>query len=137
MLCLLYRPLGLVGPTVDPLGDEFIRLLPDGFCVLLAPAVEPPAFKFDDPAAPACPVVPLFIDPAGGAAPVPVVPLIPPLVPAPAPPAPPPAPPAPCANANVLVSASAVANIATVIFIAVSFSAVIGDKLSRQHMFLR
>jgi hypothetical protein len=124
----------LVGPTVDPLGDEFIRLLPDGFCVLLAPAVEPPAFKFDAPAAPACPVVPLFIDPAGGAAPEPAVPLAP--APALAPAAPPPAPPL-CARATVLVSASAVANITAFVFIAVSFSAVIGDKLSQQHMFRR
>jgi hypothetical protein len=132
ILCAFYRPLGLVGPTVDPLGDEFIRLLPDGFCVLLAPAVEPPAFKFDDPAAPACPVVPLFIDPAGGAAPTPAVPLAP--VPAPA--APPPAPPV-CARATVLVSARAVAKITAFIFIAVSFSPVIEDKLSQQYMFLR
>lgn len=118
MSCLFYRPLGLLGPTVDPLGDEFSKLLPEGFCVLLAPAVEPPAFNFDDPAAPACPVVPLFIDPAGGAAPEPVVPLIPPLVPAPA-------PPAPCANANVLVSASAAAasNAIAFVFIPISFSA--------------
>ena len=117
---------------MDPLGDEFSKVLPDGFCMLLAPAVELPALKFGD-ADPdgACPVVvPFAIDPLGGAAPTPAVPL----APAPAPAAP---PPPLCARAIVLVSASAVANIATVIFIAVSFSAVMGDKLSQQHMFLR
>jgi hypothetical protein len=124
----------LVGPTVDPLGDEFSRLLPDGFCMLLAPAVEPPALKFGD-AVPdgAWPVVvPFAIDPLGGAVPTPAVPLAPPLAPAPAPPAPP-----LCAKATVLASASAVTNNVTVlIFIPVS-SAVIGDKRSRRHMFLR
>jgi hypothetical protein len=99
--------------------------------MLLAPAVEPPALKFDE-AAPddAWPVVvALDIDPLGGAAPTPAVPLAPP--PAPAPPL--------CANATVPVSASAVANPSVIafIFIAVSFSAVIGDKRSRQHMFRR
>jgi hypothetical protein len=113
----------LVGPTVDPLGDGFIRLLPDGFSVLLAPADEPPALKFEDPV-PACPVVPLFIDPLGGAAPTPAVPLAPPLAPAPAPPAPPPL----CANATVLVSASAAASNVTFIFIPVSLSAVVGEQ---------
>ena len=48
-MCSLYRPVGLVGPAVDPLGDGFIRLLPDGFCELLAPAEEPPALKFEEP----------------------------------------------------------------------------------------
>jgi hypothetical protein len=129
-----YRPLGLVGPIVDPLGEEFSRLLPDGFCMLLAPALEPPALKFEE-AVPdgAWPVVvPFDIDPAGGAAPTCAVPLAPtPAVP------PAPAPPL-CANATVLVSVSAIANIVTaLIFIPVSFSAVIGDKLSQQHMFLR
>jgi len=124
-----YRPLGLVGPTVDPLGDEFSRLLPDGFCMLLAPALDPPALKFEgavpDGAWPV--VVPFDIDPVGGAAPTCAVPLAPPL--ALAPPL--------CANATVLVNVSAIANIVTAfIFIPVSFSAVIGDKLSRKHMFL-
>ena len=125
-----YRPLGLVGPTVDPLGDEFSRLLPDGFCMLLAPALDPPALKFEgavpDGAWPV--VVPFDIDPVGGAAPTCAVPLAPPL--ALAPPL--------CANATVLVSVSAIANIVTafIFFIPVSFSADIGDKLSRKHMFL-
>ena len=50
-MSFVQRPLGLVGATVEPLGDGFIRLLPDGFCVLFAPALEPPALKFDDPVA--------------------------------------------------------------------------------------
>jgi hypothetical protein len=35
-----------VGASVDPLGDGFMLLLPDGFRLLLAPAAEPPALKF-------------------------------------------------------------------------------------------
>jgi hypothetical protein len=123
----------LVGPTVDPLGDGFIRLLPDGFRMLLAPALEPPALRFGD-AVPdvACPVVaPFDIDPLGGAAPAPVVPLADPLAPAPA------APPL-CANATGLASVNAAANnVIAFIFIPVSFSAVVGDKRSRRHMFPR
>jgi hypothetical protein len=128
----------LVGPTVDPLGDEFKRLLPDGFCMLLAPALDPPALKFEE-AVPdgAWPVVvPFDIDPLGGAAPTPAVPLAPtPAVPlAPALPAPP-----LCASASVLVTASAVANpsVASFIFIIVSLSALVGDKLPQQYMFRR
>jgi hypothetical protein len=105
--------------------------LPDGFRELLAPALAPPALKFEG-AVPdgAWPVV-VPVGPLGGAAPTPAVPL------APEPAPPPPAPPAPCANAVVLESISAAANNVTAfIFIAVS-SAVIGDKRSRLHMFLR
>jgi hypothetical protein len=108
-------------------------VLPDGFRELLAPALAPPALKFEE-AVPdgAWPVV-VPVDPLGGAAPTPAVPL----APAPAPAAPPPAPPL-CANAAVLESISTAANNVTAfIFIAVSFSAVIGDKRSRLHMFLR
>ena len=92
--------------------------------MLLAPAAEPPALRLGDVVPDgACPVVvPFDIDPLGGAAPAPAVPLAPPL----------------CAKATVLVSASAVASIVTAfIFIPVSFSAVVGDKRSQQHMFLR
>jgi hypothetical protein len=121
------RPLGLVGPIVDPLGEEFSCVLPDGFCMLLAPAAVPPALRFGCVGDGAWPVVvPVAIDPLGGAAPTPAVPL----APAPAPPL--------WAKATVLVSASAAANnVIAFIFIAVSFSAVIGDKRSQQHMFLR
>jgi len=130
-----HRPLGLVGPSVDPLGDGLMKLLPDGFCVLLAPAVEPPALKFGD-AVPdgAWPVVmPFAIDPLGGAAPTPAVPLAP--TPAPAPAVPPPAPPL-CANATVLVSANANPNVTAFIFI-VSFAAATEDKRPDRHRFLR
>jgi hypothetical protein len=130
--------LGLVGPIVDPLGDEFSKLLPDGFCILLAPALDPPALRFGDVAPDgAWPVVvPFDIDPTGGAAPEPVVPLAEPLAPAPAAPAPP-APPL-CPKATGLVSTSAIASIVTAfIFIPVSFCTVVGDKLSQMHMFLR
>jgi hypothetical protein len=125
---------GLVGPNVDPLGDGLIRLLPDGFAALLAPALAPPALKLPGAVAPdgavLCPVVvPLDIDPLGGAAPTPAVP------PVPAPAAPPPL----WANASVLVNASAVANPSVVafIFIVVSLAVFIGDKLSSRHMFRR
>src|ERR1700759_4874442 len=45
-LASTYRPLGLAGPSVDPLGDVFIRLLPGAFCELFAPALGPPALEF-------------------------------------------------------------------------------------------
>lgn len=79
----------------------------------------------------ACPVVvPFAIDPAGGAAPTPAVPLAPePAAPAPVPPV--------CAKATVPVSASTAANdVTALIFIPVSFSAVMGDKLTQRFMFL-
>jgi hypothetical protein len=90
-----------VGVNVDPLGEGFMRVLPDGFCPLLAPAAALPALL------PVPPVVEV---------PVVVVPFMeePVVVPLAAdPPAAelPPAEPLPLwANANVLVSASAVAN---------------------------
>jgi hypothetical protein len=37
------RPEPGVGASVDPLGDGLIRLLPDGFARLFAPAAAPPA----------------------------------------------------------------------------------------------
>ena len=40
-----YRPLG-GGVSVDPLGEGLIRLLPDGFTALFAPAVALPALLF-------------------------------------------------------------------------------------------
>jgi len=79
-----------LGPTVDPLGDVFMRLLPDGLYWLLAPAAALPALLFAPPVVEPV-VVPLAADP-------PALEL-------------PPAEPLPlCANANVLVSASAAAN---------------------------
>jgi hypothetical protein len=83
---------GLLGPTVDPLGDELIRLLPEGLPALLAPAVALPALVLAEPA-PAAPlmpvVVPLVVDPVAEAPPV--------------------EPPA-CAKAVLLAKASAAAN---------------------------
>jgi hypothetical protein len=103
---------GLVGPNVDPLGDELIKLLPDGLRELLAPAVAPPAFMLPEAPAPAAPVFPLK----------PVV--VPPVVDAPVDaPAAPPAEPPLCASARLLVSASAVANPRVVSLITISLSA--------------
>jgi hypothetical protein len=81
---------GDFGVNVDPLGEVLMLLLPEGFMLLLAPAVMPPAL----------PVV-VELPPA----PVPVA------APVPAPPAP-----APAAKAIVLESASAVANTIVVTF---------------------
>jgi hypothetical protein len=121
--CRCYRPLGLVGPRVDPLGDVLMKLLPDGSRALLAPALAPPALKLPAVApdrAPLCPVVvPLDIDPLGGAAPTPAAPR--PL----------------CASAAVLVNASAVANASVVTFIFILLVAFTGNKLPRRHMFRR
>jgi hypothetical protein len=89
-----------LGPTVDPLGDVFMRLLPDGLYWLLAPAAALPALLFAPPVVGPPVVVPLVDEPV-------VVPLAadPPALELP------PAEPLPlCANANVLVSASAAAN---------------------------
>jgi hypothetical protein len=82
---------GAFGVNVDPLGDVLMLLLPDGFTLLLAPAVMPPAL----------PVVVELLPPVPVAAPVP------------APPAP---APAPAAKARVLENASAVANTIVVTF---------------------
>ena len=93
-----------MGPTVDPLGDVFMRLLPDGLYWLLAPAAALPALLFAPPVVELPVVVPFVDEPV-------VVPLAadPPALELPA--AEPPAEPPPlCANANVLVSASAAAN---------------------------
>jgi hypothetical protein len=76
---------GAFGVNVDPLGDVLMLLLPEGFMLLLAPAVTPPALPV---------VVELLPAPVPVAVPVPA--------PAPAP--------APAAKAIVLESASAVAN---------------------------
>jgi hypothetical protein len=93
-----------VGPSVDPLGDVFMRLLPDGLYWLFAPAAALPALLFTPPVVELPVVVPLVDEPV-------VVPLVadPPALKLP--PAEPPAEPLPLwANANVLASASAAAN---------------------------
>ena len=53
------------GAKVDPLGEVLIRLFPDGFRPLFAPATALPAPLLTPPFAPFAelPVVPLFVDP--------------------------------------------------------------------------
>jgi hypothetical protein len=95
------------GVSVDPLGEVFIKLFPEGFKPLLAPAAALPALPLvEDPV-----VVPFVDDPV-------VVPLA-----AGAPAAElPPAEPLPlCARANVLESASAAANPMLVSLMVLSF----------------
>ena len=86
--------MGLDGPTVDPLGEELIKPLPEGLRALLAPAVALPAPVLPPLAAPV--VVPLAADPLDDAPPV-----EPPL----------------CANAALLANASAAAKPTVAIFI--------------------
>jgi hypothetical protein len=88
-----------VGSNVDPLGEVLMKLLPDGFRVLFAPAAAPPALRFgllpDEVPIPVPVVVPPTDDPV-------VVPLVadPPAA------VPPAAEPVPlCAKAKVLVRA--------------------------------
>ena len=50
-----------MGPTVDPLGDVFMRLLPDGLYWLLAPAAALPALLFAQPVVELPVVVPFVI----------------------------------------------------------------------------
>ena len=53
------------GVNVDPLGEVFIKLFPEGFRLLFAPAAALPAPLLRPPLAPfvEVPVVPLFVDP--------------------------------------------------------------------------
>ena len=117
------------GPNVDPLGELFIKELPDGLYWLLAPAAALPALLFapGDVELPELPVVVPFVE-----EPV-VVPL------AADPPAAelPPAEPAPlCANASVLVSASVATNpIAISLMIVFHFSCWSKDKAPDDHPF--
>jgi hypothetical protein len=65
------RPVGLLGPTVDPLGELLMKLLPDGLRALLAPAVALPALVLPPAPAPLMPVVvPLVVDPVAEVPPV-------------------------------------------------------------------
>jgi len=92
-----YRPPG-AGVRVEPLGEGLISVLPDGFRALLAPAAALPAL-LDAPL-----TLPVVVPAAGD-------PVVVPLMAAPPVEAPPLADPAPdCANANVLVRASAVSS---------------------------
>jgi hypothetical protein len=88
---------GPVGPSVDPLGEVLMKLLPDGFRPLLAPAAALPALVLTPPLVALPVVVPFVEEVAPVAADPPVAEL-----PAAEPPA--------CANAKLLVSASAAAN---------------------------
>jgi hypothetical protein len=99
-----------VGASVDPLGDGFMLLLPDGFRLLLAPAAEPPALKFGLPAAPVA--LPVVVPGAGVA----VLPTDagPDVVPAPA-------EPVPCAIAAPPESIKAAANPIVVSLMVISF----------------
>jgi hypothetical protein len=97
-----------VGVKVDPLGEPLgASVLPEGFMVLLGPVAIPLVAE---------PVVPPVRAP-----PVDVVPMEPPLVEGLPPPETPPADPPPlvCAIANVLVSASALANAIVLSFMTV------------------
>ena len=117
--CLPYRPVFSrleFGETVDPLGDVFMLLLPEGFNELVAPDWALPAVLV-----PLIPVValPPPADPLADPAPA---------APAPAaPPAPPPPPPA-WAKANVLDSANAVAKMVVLIFMHFLRSRMTEDK---------
>jgi hypothetical protein len=96
---------GPVGPSVEPLGDGLMKLLPEGFWVLFAPAAALPAL-LPRPLLVALPVVPIdepvvvppVVDDPGAVpvAPGLLVPAAPGLLADPAP---------ACASANVLVSA--------------------------------
>jgi hypothetical protein len=96
------------GARVDPLGEGLMKLLPDGFTLLLAPAAALPAPLLRPPLVPvvALPVVPLLVDPVA-APPAPVLP--------------PAAPPPLCANASVLERVIAAATAMLMNFMMSSF----------------
>jgi hypothetical protein len=105
-LLVAYRPARPPVPggvSVDPLGEVFIKLFPEGLRVLFAPAAALPALV-DGPLV----ALPVVDDPVDGL----TVPTLP--VAGPAPAAEPPAPPA-CAKAKPVESAIAVAS-ANIVF---------------------
>lgn len=118
-----------MGPVVDPLGELFIKELPDGLYWLLAPAAALPALLFTpgDVALPELPVVEPFVE----------EPVVVPLAADPPAAEPPPAEPPPlCANATVLVSASAAANpIAKSLMMIFHFCCWPKDKALADHPF--
>jgi len=89
------------GVSVDPLGEVFIKLLPEGLRVLFAPAAALPALVGGPPVA-----LPVVDDPVDG------LPVLTPPAAGPALPAEPPAPPVPpaCAKAKPVESAIAAAS---------------------------
>jgi hypothetical protein len=99
-----------VGPSVEPLGEVLIKLFPDGFRLLFAPAAALPALLLLIPLLVELPVVVPFVE-------EPVV--VPVAADPPAAGLPPAEPPA-CANATVLLSASTAANASVQSFIVVS-----------------
>ncbi len=101
--CPAYRPAppGVAGAKVEPLGEGFIRLFPEGLRVLLAPAAALPALALVLPFT-AEPVVTPLVDELPAA-----VPAVPPAAP-------------PWANAKLLESASAEANAIVVSFMITS-----------------
>jgi hypothetical protein len=106
-----------VGCNVDPLGEVLIRLFPDGFTLLFAPAAALPAPL---PVVVAPVVDPVVVPLAAGAAgaelpPAELVPL--------------------CASANVLTSVSAAAKPIVVNFIVSFLSLVTKEKLPRRDRF--
>jgi len=121
----IYRPAPEpgVGVNVDPLGEGLIRVFPDGFRPLFAPAAALPAplLRLDVP-----PVVPFIDDP--------VVAL---LVAGPTAAELPPVEPPLCASAEVLVSASAAANPILVNLMASFLILATKDKLLHRDKFHR
>jgi len=103
---LAYRPARPPVPggvSVDPLGEVFIKLLPEGLRVLFAPAAALPALVGGPPVA-----LPVVDDPVDG------LPVLTPPTAGPALPAEPPVPPA-CAKAKPVESAIAAAS-ANIVF---------------------
>ena len=111
---------GAPGANVDPLGEGLMRLFPDGFAALLAPAAALPASLLMVPFG-ELPVVLVELPVVFVELPV-VVPLVVPLAAEPPAVEPPPTePPADCASATVLESASAVANPTVASLMVISF----------------
>jgi hypothetical protein len=104
------------GCSVDPLGEGLMKLLPDGFSALFAPAAAPPAFIFGLLPGRVPGAVPVVVPPMDD-------PVVTPLVPDPA--VPPAAEPVPvCAKAKVLVRAIAAASPMLVSFMMIFLFAV-------------
>ncbi|XSC46104.1 hypothetical protein ACF1BQ_009255 [Bradyrhizobium sp. RDT10] len=115
---ILYLPgvePGAVGVNVEPLGEGLRSVFPDGFAALFRPAVALPALLVTPVSAGLPVALPVVVPPVED-------PVVAPLVAAP-PVAelPPVEPPLDCANANVFVKTSAVANVKVAGFIIAPF----------------
>ena len=123
------RPPAPGGVSVDPLGEVFIKLFPEGLRVLFAPAAALPALVDGPPVA-----LPVVEDPVDGL-PVPTLPVA-----GPAPAAEPPAPPA-CAKAKPVAKpvesaiAVASANIVFMVFPPVTWMTVTRTKSGQGEIF--